>query len=73
MFIVTATQIIAEIGALPQKEKRKVIQFTRHLEAEMPMSGDDLSVLADQLAGNADPVQAAALRDQIMKAFYGDK
>ncbi|MDB6117537.1 MAG: hypothetical protein JWO08_1318, partial [Verrucomicrobiaceae bacterium] len=42
----TATQIIAEIGALPPQEKRQVIKFTRRLEAEMPLSGDELSALA---------------------------
>jgi hypothetical protein len=48
-----------------------VIRFTRRLEAEMPLTGDELSVLAEHLAGTNDARQASALREQIMKGFYG--
>ncbi len=69
----TATQIIAEISALPQQEKQQVIRFTRRLEAELPLAADDLTVLAERLVAADDAGQASALRDQIMKGFYGTK
>jgi hypothetical protein len=69
----TATQIIAEIDALPPSEKRQVIRFTRSLEAQMPLSGDELTALAERLAASDDPAETAELNDQLMKGFYGNK
>jgi hypothetical protein len=66
----TATQVIAEISALPQSERRRVIQFTRQLELSEPMTPEELGALASRLI-DADDATATRLQDEIMNGFYG--
>jgi|JI6StandDraft_1071083.scaffolds.fasta_scaffold01421_6 hypothetical protein len=66
----TATQVIAEISALPQSERRRVIQFTRQLEMTEPMTPEELGALASRLA-DADESTASRLQNEIMNGFYG--
>lgn len=66
-----ATQIIREIEALEPGEQAKVIQYARHLQSRQALSPDQLSVLAEELAGNPSPERARLLKEEIEQGFYG--
>ena len=68
---VTATEIIAEIEHLPADEQAKVVAFAQHLGERAMLSGADLSKLAGRLADGPHPAEAARLREEIEKGFYG--
>lgn len=67
----TATQIIAEIQALPPKGKAEVLRFARSLKPERVLAGAELEVLADRLAATKDEGEAVKLREEITEGFYG--
>lgn len=67
----TATEIIAEIEHLPADEQAKVVAFAQHLGERAMMSGAELSKLAGRLADGPHPAEAARLREEIEKGFYG--
>jgi len=69
----TATQIIREIKTLPPEEQAEVVRFAYRLDTERRLTGTELSALAERLAVSTDPVQAAMLRSEIMRGFYGGK
>jgi len=68
---VTAVEIIAEIEHLPADEQAKVVAFAQHLGERAMLSGADLSKLAGRLADGPHPAEAARLREEIEKGFYG--
>jgi hypothetical protein len=69
----TASQIIGEIAALPMAERAEVIRFARSLDAEHPLSGNELAALAERLPESTSPAQVSLLRDQIECGFYGQR
>jgi hypothetical protein len=69
----TAGQIIREIRDLPPGEQAKVVQFAYRLDAELHLSGAELSALAERMAASTDPLEAGALREEITRGFYGVK
>ena len=69
----TANQIIEEIETLPPEEQAKVVRFAYRLDAERRLTGAELSALAERMAAVTDPAQAAMLREEITRGFYGGK
>lgn len=68
---VTAVEIIAKIKHLPAEEQAKVVAFAQHLGESAMLSGAELSKLAGRLADGPRPAEAARLREEIEKGFYG--
>lgn len=66
-----ASQIISEISSLPPDEQAKVVRFAYSLDAERKLTGDELSALAARMVESTDPVEAARLRAEISRGFYG--
>ena len=69
----TADQIIEEIRRLDPKEQLGVIRFAYQLDAERKLSGNELSSLAGRMAETNDPVEAAMIREAIVRGFYGQQ
>jgi uncharacterized protein YfaS (alpha-2-macroglobulin family) len=67
----TATEIIAEIKALPPKGREQVLQFVQSLESGEELSGAELSDLAEKLAVSEDGTESADLRAALLRGFYG--
>ncbi len=73
LLIVTASQIIEEIKRLDPKEQLGVIRFAYQLDAERHLTGDELSNLAERMVKTADPMEAAKVREAIVRGFYGQQ
>jgi len=67
----TAGQIISEIRNLPAKEQGEIIRFVQDMESKLRISGNELTGLAEKLAGAKNPAEANRLREEIAKGFYG--
>ena len=67
----TASQIIEEIKQLGPKEQLGVIQFAYQLDAERHLTGNELSSLAERMVEAKDAVEAATVREMIVRGFYG--
>ncbi len=67
----TAEQIILAIQALPLDEQATVIRFARRLDTERQLTGRELSGLAESMVHSTDPVETSALREEIVRGFYG--
>jgi hypothetical protein len=68
---VTASQIIQEIKRLNPTEQLGVIRFAYQLDAERRLTGNELSSLAERMVQAKDAVEAAAVREMIVRGFYG--
>jgi hypothetical protein len=68
----TALQIIEEIRRLPHEERIKVIRFARENLEEGQLSGEELGELTRQMVEAKEPAEAARLREQITRGFYGN-
>ena len=69
----TAQQIIEEIKRLDPKEQLGVIRFAYQLDAERQLSGQELSKLAAHMTKTDDAVEAATIREAIVRGFYGEQ
>jgi hypothetical protein len=69
----TASQIIEEIKRLDPKEQLGVIRFAYQLDAERKLTGKELSGLAARMTETDDAVEAARIRETIVRGFYGAK
>jgi hypothetical protein len=69
----TASQIIEEIKRLDPKEQLGVIRFAYQLDAERKLSGNELSGLAERMINACDELEAARIRELIMRGFYGQR
>ena len=69
----TAQQIIEEIKRLDPKEQLGVIRFAYKLDAERQLSGGELSKLAARMTETDDAVEAATIRESIVRGIYGAK
>ena len=67
----TATEIIREIEALPPQEQEEVVRFAWRLGARRKLSPGELGSLAERLTATSDSTEAAVLREQIVRGFYG--
>ena len=68
-----ADQIIEEIKRLDPKEQLRVIHFVYQLDAERQLSGAELSPLAKRMVEAPDEVEAARIREEIVRGFYGQQ
>ncbi len=68
----TATQIMHEIECLPPAEQVKVVRFARKLPIKKPLSGADLTTLAQRMVDAPDSATAQRLKADLIKGFYGD-
>jgi len=69
----TASEIIEEIKRLEPQEQLGVIRFAYQLDAERKLSGAELSSLAARMTETDDAVEAARIREAIVRGFYGAK
>ncbi len=67
----TASQIIDEIKRLNPKEQLGVIRFAYQLDAERHLTGTELSSLAERMVQASDAMEAATIREAIVRGFYG--
>ncbi len=67
----TASQIIEEIKGLNPRQQLDVIHFAYQLDAERHLTGNELSSLAERMVHARDAVEAAAVREMIVRGFYG--
>ena len=68
-----AEQIIEEIKRLDPKEQLGVIRFAYQLDAQRQLSGKELSSLAERMVNATDEVEAARIREEIVRGFYGQR
>ena len=68
-----AEQIIEEIKRLDPKEQLGVIRFAYQLDAERRLSSKELSSLAARMINATDEVEAARIREEIVRGFYGQR
>jgi hypothetical protein len=69
----TVSEIIREIETLPPEDQAKVVRFAYHLDAERRLTGAELSALAERMISAANPTEAAKLREEIVRGFYGGR
>ncbi len=69
----TANQIIQEIVNLPPEEQAKVSLFTRRLDTERQLTGEELGALAERMINAPTKAEADAINEQIIRGFYGNK
>ena len=67
----SAAEVIDEIKQLPPAEQAEVIRFAIGLARDRQLSGEELRLLADQLAKSEDPAVIARLRSALTRGFYG--
>jgi hypothetical protein len=68
----TAAEIIHEIDCLPPAELAEVVRHTRELEKRHPLSGAELTELAQRMVNAGDPAEADRLQEALVKGFYGE-
>lgn len=68
----TAAQIMHEIDCLPPAEQEKVVNYARKLPSRKPLSGIELTALAQRMVESTDPAAAQRLKADLVKGFYGD-
>ena len=69
----TAGEIIEEIKRLDPKEQLGVIRFAYQLDAERKLSGNELSGLAERMVDTSNELEAARIRELIIRGFYGQR
>ena len=69
----TAAQVMHEMDRLPPAEQEKVVSFARQLPSRKPLSGAELTTLAQRMVEAADPATAQRLKADLVKGFYGNE
>ena len=69
----TASQLIHEIDCLPPAELAKVVRHTRELDKRRPLTGAELTEVAQRMVDATDPSEADRLQEELIKGFYGEK
>ena len=69
----TATEIIHEIDSLPPAELAEVVRYTKELDKRRPLSGAELTELAQRMVDATDPAEADRLQEALVKGFYGEE
>ena len=67
----SVTEILKELPKLSAKDLAQVFRLVHDLEARQRMSGRQLTGLAEKLSHTTDPKDAARLREEIGRGFYG--
>ena len=67
----SVTEILKELPKLSTKDLAQVFRLVHDLEAKQRMSGRQLTGLAEKLPHAKDPQEAARLREEIGRGFYG--
>lgn len=67
----TAAQIIGEIQALEPEAQAEVVRFALDLQARQRLSGQELTALAEELAGAPNGSDSARVREELERGFYG--
>jgi hypothetical protein len=70
---VTAAEIVEETKRLSPEEQATAVRMVYQLDAERQLSGPELSALAGQFVNSQDAVEAARVRETIVRGFYGAK
>ena len=68
----TAAEIIHEIDCLPPAELAEVVRHTKELDKRRPLSGAELTALAQRMVDAGDPAEADRLQEALVKGFYGE-
>jgi len=69
----TAVQIIREIDSLPPLELVKVVRHAKELDQRRPLSGAELTELAQRMVDATDAAEADRLQEALVKGFYGER
>jgi hypothetical protein len=69
----TATEIIHEIDSLPPTELAAVVRHAKELDKHRPLSGAELTELAQRMVDATDPAEADRLQEALVKGFYGEE
>ena len=69
----TATEIIHEIDCLPPAELAEVVRYAKQLDKRRPLSGAELTELAERMVNAGDPAEADRLQEALVKGFYGEE
>lgn len=69
----TATEIIREMDALPPTELAAVVRHAKKLDKRRPLSGAELTELAQRMVSSSDPAEADRLQEALVKGFYGEE
>lgn len=69
----TASQVIHELESLPPSEQAEVIRFAYKLDTKRKLSGRELTALAERMTAATDPAEAARIRSEIARGFYGEE
>ena len=67
----TAVEIIEEIKRLPKADQNRVIEFARKAGENRALTPDELGKLAKRMVEAKDPAEAARLKKEIVRGFYG--
>ena len=67
----TAAQVMHEMDRLPPAEQEKVVSFARQLPSRKPLSGAELTTLAQRMVEAADPATAIVVEPIWSKASMG--
>ena len=73
LVLMTASQIIEEITRFDPNEQLGVIRFAYQLDAERHLAGNELSSLAERMVNTTDALEAARVREAIIRGFYGQR
>jgi hypothetical protein len=68
----SATEIMTEIDRLPDSEREEVLRFAA-CRAKGQLTGDEITELARRMVESEDPVEKEALKEEIVRGFYGDE
>jgi hypothetical protein len=68
----TAENVIDEIKRLPRDEQSRVLEFTFELARQRQFSGKELTALAQRMVDSDDPAEAAKLKAELTRGFYGE-
>ena len=67
-------EIIEEIKQLPAKDQDAVADFVMEITGRsIPLSGEKLEALAENLAASTSKDESARLKEEIQRGFYGEK
>ena len=69
----TAVQIIQEIDCLPPVELAQVVRYAKQLDKRRPLSGAELTMLAQRMVDATNPAEADRLQEALVKGFYGEE
>lgn len=68
----TGADVIDQIKRLPHEERAKVIEYVQQADPLL-LNPDELGEIARRMIETPDEAEAASLRDQFMRGFYGSK